>query len=734
MLVATLGALGSAWAHSPHDVAGFVAVSGRVVATSEVDHLAISADGGVHWDHVAPPVGTLRCAWVLDSGAVLAAGREGVARTEDGGRVWASVVGPANVVACRRGADGPLAATAEGVWSSADGEGWTLAPFPDVLDVVEGPKGALWARQAAGGLYTLGAGGWEPAGPIDVQAIASDGAGLLAADATTLWTSNDGRTFSAVAGAPLDIVVLAVSGDTILAATPTEAVWVSGDAGVTWAVMDDGIESLSSGVGSPADGRHYADLALADGTIWLASWEGLYSLGVGVGNARWKQAELRTIPLAVSVQWLDDGSLLTAVYGGGVYRGLPGEPGWIDVSEGIDWSWPRQILATEAGNGAWFVVGGKNLYRTADFGTTWEVVTTGLETVGDWVAVADGWPADARIVLAGTMEGAGAVAWSDDEGVTWTPVALSEAARQKPNSVVVTEGPLLAACAGVVYDGVSGAALHDFEADVHMLTGDGSSVLAATAEGVFRLDPPYTDPVLVAFGGLDVSDVRRAPDGTLWATTTVGVVHEDAGGTSGVDWPAGDIAGTLSVFTDGRIAVGTYNGSFVTDDGENWRRATDWDRVDDGDQTWWFDGWAQTPDAGAKGGLAHVGVSAQHGEWGVDGEVLALRAWGEGAIEITVDGVVDRQVRLPPMSNSSVWSKRVGPGRHTVGIDVVEGFAVIDGGERWRDPPGEVPLTTVLPECGCGGGGGGAAWLLLPMVAGWRRRGRWPPDAAQAAA
>ena len=736
-LLLAAGAL--AWAHSPHDVAGFVAVNGKVVATQEVDHLALSGDGGAHWNHLAAPVGTLRCAWVLDNGSVLAAGSAGLARTDDGGGVWTSVSGPANVRICRRDSTGFLLGAADAVWESPDGENWVASETDgSVANVVEGPNHALWALLEDARIYRRDGGsrdtGGDSAGDTssdsgrptewqlvraDGRAIASDGRTLLIADATTLSASSDGTTFSDVTGAPSGILALSVSGDRIAAATATEAAWLSEDAGATWTFVHAGIDERSSGVGSPDDGVHYADLLVDGDTVWLASWEGLYSLVKGA--SRWTQAELRTIPLNVSVQWLADGSLLTAVYGGGVYRGLPGETGWLDVSEGIDWPWPRQILATEGGSGAWFVVGGKNLYRSDDVGHTWGVVHTGLETVGDWASVAATWPSDGRIAVAGTAGGTGAVATSSDGGQTWSQVALSDPCTRKPNAVVVLADRVLAVCEGVLWDGDSGVALYTFGTEAHMLVPDGDGALIATGDGVYQLRPPLEDgPIREAFSGLDVSDVRRDAAGDLWATTSVGVVHTAGGEPVYSGWPTRDLSGTIDISSDGVIAVGTYDGSFVTSDGKRWSRATDWDRFDDGDQSWWFDHWGLTTEATAKGGVAHAGIKGQHAEWVVDGEILALRGWGEGTVEIAVDGISDGGVRVPPTPNKSFWSKRVGSGRHTVSVDVIDGAIAIDGGERWRDAPGAVPLTAA-PDCGCASTPP-TLWTALPAFLCLRRR------------
>ncbi|MFH1469856.1 MAG: hypothetical protein ABIO70_36065 [Pseudomonadota bacterium] len=100
----------------------------------------------------------------------------------------------------------------------------------------------------------------------------------VATDSRGLWRSDDdGVTFTPAAFEGRRITtVIELDGGLVLATLPDEGVWRSEDGGQTWSYQHDLIQPAQSGVGNPTDGNHYYDFFEDDrGTIWLASWEGI---------------------------------------------------------------------------------------------------------------------------------------------------------------------------------------------------------------------------------------------------------------------------------------------------------------------------------------------------------------------------------------------------------------------------------------------------------------------------
>jgi uncharacterized protein (TIGR03382 family) len=644
------------------------------------------------------------CLASLGATAWLLVTEEGAWRSEDDGDSWTELP-PEAPTACAQGAEGAWVAGEDGVWFVGD-EVSRIHAGPAVA--VAEAEGVVYALDRDGALFdpvtgvALHAGPWAAIGGGETLLLA-DGPGVA-------WWDGDAPV-PTVEG-PRDAVVLS-GGDAWLAAAADGGVWVSEDGGVSWTEESAGLEPHEGGSGSPTDGRYWTAI-LGDAPWLAASWEGLY-----VWEGRWAQRELRTLPLVRSLQWLDDGTLLTAPYGGGLARGTPAAGDWVDAGPSLGWPWARQVLATEGGVGDWYVVGGVHLYRSGDQGRSWDVVHTGLSLVGDVVAVAPGWPADPRMWVGGEHEGGGgALASSEDGGVTWVITPL-DGCREKPSALAAGASVWVACGGGLWRDGVAEPLPEAWgRAAVHTLLVEDGGVAVAGAGGLWRLQEGW-EPLLL-------EPVRAAAhDGVGWIVATdEGLVTLDERGETRWGWPVDDLVVSLAA-GDGRLAVGTFGGAWVWDDG--WALATDWDRYDDEDATWYHEGWAEVEDVSAKAGRARAGEPGAVAEWSLEATALLVRLGGSGRIAVAIDG---EREELPVGGDGwrVGWSRSLDEGRHTLRIEVLQGRVLLDGGERWRlpgavPPPREVPPEPEPAGCGCAGGAGLLPLAALGVVPRRRRRG-----------
>lgn len=730
-----------ALAHSPHDVTSVVSVApDGAVATVEDDAIALSPDGReVAW--FGFPFAEPSCVFALGGDTVVAlAPGEGAWITPDAGASWSFAGGPVEARRCTRAGEVLVVAAADGVWTSDDGAEWSpLGPAPlfgarDVaIDPAGAPGASVFLVQDDGVAYALDAeeAGWAPLslGPYRTVA-AGGGVALLAPERGPLQVVVDGVP-QAVDGAPADVRAVAVAPDGAwLAATATEAVWVSRDGGAGWALEAEGLEVLATGSGAPEDGVHYDELVATDDAWWLASWEGLF--GRAPEEARWSQVPLRTIPLVNVLHWLGD-ELLVGTNGGGLYRGVPGTSTWTDVSAAIGWPWTRQLAVSPDG-ASWFVGAGNVIYISHDQGASWDVPPSRLPTGGDVVLVSPGFAEDREVLFAGVdAEGRSAVAWSADAGATWNPVPLPGECGAKPGWGARTATWAWVTCHDELYasdDGGrswTGSGRLGSEPVALVPDGDGAVWIAAEA-GLHRAEGAGA-PTLVGFGGDFLTAMATLPDGApLVAVRGAGLATLD-GPVPG--WPAAEPVEFLAISPDGAVAVGSHLGlSLSTDGGATFAPACPYDRYDDRDQAFVRDGWTEAEDRRSKAQSVSVGGVGAVATWEVEGEGVALWGGADAAtLEVTVDGFLEvvevRGARTP----SLLWSATLDPGWHEVTVRVTGGELRLDGGERWRwdapyDPPdddtGGAADDPGARACGCGGGSAGALGVLA--LWGLRRR------------
>jgi photosystem II stability/assembly factor-like uncharacterized protein len=564
--------------------------------------------------------------------------------------------------------------------------------------------------------------------------VAADDGVVLIGDALGGLRRRDHGVWTDLAGSPPGALHLAMGHGAWLATTATEAVWVSEDQGTNWMLADEGLDPLADGLtGDPGDGVHYADLVVTDDAWLLAGWEGTYTRPFG--DVRWHQAALRTIPLVESLVWMPDGTLLVGVYGGGVYRGTPGGQDWRDVSIGVGWPWVRHVVATEGGDGEagddWYVGGGNALYRSSDGGATWTDLPVDVRVGGDAIAASPDYANTKRAYFGGEDDdGHPVVTTSHDGGASWASARLPGSCAHKPSAIAEAEGQAWAGCEDQLYRSADGGATWTrvgampgiiaamaVAGDLYVATGAGVVEITAQGPGATLLD------------GLSVSDLAFGPDSALWAVVDGwGVARVDPDGTeSWAGWPVLDIGQTVAVSDEGRIAVGTYDGVYTSDDdGNTWTLACPFDRYDDADQAFWWDGWEVADADGAKADAMHNGGPGAVAEWDVSGEQLALIGTSSGArLRVTVDGEQSTVATDTDGALGDLWRADVPDGDHLVRVEVLEGTVRIDGGERWRRDAPPLPVMAAdgptARDCGCGSGHAGML-VLVPVL--FRRRRR----------
>ncbi|MCL4836536.1 MAG: glycoside hydrolase [Thermoanaerobaculia bacterium] len=275
-----------------------------------------------------------------------------------------------------------------------------------------------------------------PAGATEGPRVTSDTFGALAARALGPAVMSGRITaLDAVPGDPLTLFVGSASG----------GVWRSTDGGVTFApVFDEHPQSIGALRVDPSDPK----------TVWVGTGESCVrnsvSIGDGVyrstdGGDSWTHLGLagteRIAALAIDPKQRDTvyvcalGPLWNASEERGVYRTRDGGKSWekvlhLDADTGcsdlaIDPQEPRILYAgmwTHRRSPDFFRSGGKGsgLYRSADGGTTWERVSTGLpagELGRIAVAVA---PSRPSVVYAVVEAKKTALYRSDDTGRTWS--------------------------------------------------------------------------------------------------------------------------------------------------------------------------------------------------------------------------------------------------------------------------------------------------------------------------
>ncbi len=564
-LLLALASSAASWAHSPHDVAAWVAFSPgeqpRWVITSLVRYdswllvrtqdlqtielrylgpeseeitsaamaaeerlllgmgrqgLRISEDAGDSFDdHPDIPqdatVNQLAVSpGVLDDGLALCAGKDGdgaIWRSEDAGLHW-------ELVASLPGLE-LLDLSLSPDWED-DGRAVAMAREGQLL--VSQDRGLSWQQTG-----TLDEEPWQvAAGPQQRVWAATPSEGLLRSD-------DDGESWQLAAfGEQAVTTVAELAGELVLATLPADGIWLSDDGGGSWSLQDQGVQPCGTGVGNPTDGNHFFEIRQAgDGAIWYAAWEGIaYSLDVGQS---WQPVETyRPDALhgaAISLDEQGEPSVLLTSNGGALQWVHPGQRQAAATGYALPRPWPREIAVSPRWNEAASLLttlsdglagssnrGGSWSYRAAEAGLGGaQDVSLATDELGSLFALA-----------AGLVQGQPGYCVSMDAGVAWhcdtVPAedwsGVCEATAVSPS--FQQDGMAWLACNGHVLAsedmGLTWRELFTLGSEVSQLAGapGGQPLLLASHEGLWRSDGG-AQPELLAFEGARVWDVALSP-------------------------------------------------------------------------------------------------------------------------------------------------------------------------------------------------------------------------------
>ncbi len=220
-------------------------------------------------------------------------------------------------------------------------EGHALRAYPMLMPInvllASSAGDSVIAGTDGGGIYRSADGGdhWAQAnqglGSLHVLALlaAADGT-LLAGTRAGLYRSGDGGASWTALGGPLArLVVTAIAndrtGNAIWAATEADGMFVSTDAGATWARRNEGLTTHAI----------RALLCMPDGTI-LAGTHGDGVFRLRPGALLWLRSDVGLINRMVQVLALDsEGNVVAGTYGSGVYVSHDGGASWENLPTGV---------------------------------------------------------------------------------------------------------------------------------------------------------------------------------------------------------------------------------------------------------------------------------------------------------------------------------------------------------------------------------------------------------------
>lgn len=700
LILAGLGASSVAYAHYPHDVAHWMAVSPdpaqpRLVTSLERIDLDLlgRSENGLDWSArlvQATNDGEVVSAAFLTPMRLILAGGRGLQVSEDAGdtlvqestvtdvdisRVVASpavlvdgVAFAAGESAVWRTADAGL--TWEAIWAGV-GRGFTdVDVSPDFATdgrVCAAEHGAIscshdggvsWARTAI------------PAETYRISVGAEHRVWAVGRGEGLHVSADDGASWSLAGFEGEDLTAIAeLSGGLVLMSKALQAEWRSEDGGATWSHVD----VYQTVLDQSRDGVNFFDFVEGpDGAVYLACWPGL-----GRSDDRgltYSFYNTERIEDSHSVVLTESGGQLAAwigTYGGGpvltdiqslAAMDFPHLPVRFTRNTPTTLSWDRDGTAIfDEGYSTW---------RTTDWGATWVDIATDPVVDGEWqvamdvkgVALAPDTSVDPFVL---TTNGQTTMSFltSEDLGDTWTTGTQDPACTTNGFAVALSprwpdESRAWAACGGMIYESVdrgqSWTALGDTGASfvfriVEQMDG---ALLVATSDGLWRMDAAST--VQVAFDDALVVAVDASTedgDDTVFALVpTQGWYRSDDGGDAWVELlaPTGDVSRMVSMSPtfaeDGTVAVAGYGGTWVsTDRGDSWSSIHALEVYEGFHDAWRTTGtWTEVRLDGASGGEVmftdQVAATKTLDFRGIGVAVEAPATSASGVVAISLDG------------------------------------------------------------------------------------------------
>ncbi len=682
---------------------------------------AVSEDGGLTWTWTASPDGTAVVRVAPAYGAspvVLAATELDVHRSDDAGDSWESL--------------GALPASA--VRDLAVSPGYPDDPFVAVLTEDHGlllthDDGETWDSVVLPSAPSFALALSPTFDVDDALWVATQGGIVLASD-------DRGATFETLdvdvegfAGDVHDLVALDV--DRLLAVSGQMAALCSDDAGLTWALCDDGITEKS--VHQQGSWGHYRWVDGVGDTAAVAAWEGLMTSRDG--GTSWEETcyllPHYTRTVAFSPRYPDDPSLWIGSYGSGLIVTQDGGETW-EVRGDDQHAGHVQAVAMAPSfpdEPVIFAVADRTLWRSLDGGESFDPVDLGeiaslhrvvfsLDFSEYGIAYALGASSDDS-----TWYGARTV----DGGETWQTVwAGEEADAPKITHVLRSADPDSHAIYAAQTEptavlrsdsfGDHWDTVREFPDDelaaVFALPGDGDDrLLAVTGRGeVWQGSPAGDDWAVITELGtgalLGASGGGANPDfdgAVLYvATDPPGIVRSFDGGSTWEVLPS-DLRTTINTMAfprhhpdDPTVVVGTHFGTLATcDDGETWHLLDRLLRLEDDSCPVKFtgDGWSTSHGSGTGSTATRsstAGDAAQVRFTGRRVRVLVADSEAAGTARVYADGDLVGEAQLSRSGGCSPVTafehEFAADGAHTLALEVVgDGEVVIDAIEVERD-------------------------------------------------
>ena len=597
----------------------------------DVSLLMRSSDGGAHWDFVG---GALQESEIIDSAwtdsTLLFLGAEGTLwSSDDGAETWSSnaVMDTEVEATSMEAVAGTIfVGTKEGAFLGQTGD---LSALSMVLDDVEirtvafsatdpailvaGTKTGAIYRSADGGesfseLQSLPGGRqlWSLA-ELGGRLFAGSDGKLLFADVELLdtgaisWDLCGDLPGNAPGTYSDDVVVVDITSDAhVIAASGTEAMFISEDGCDSWEVLpaEDNIHYSGIGNASTPD-EAFVDLDL-EGNIGLtAGFNGVkFSNDAGTTFRTAKLLpEDYTKGVAFAPNFPTDPRLFTVGYGGGVHWTDDFGASWSGSAAGVSGAYSNGITPAEdyADSGAVYYSGSNKPYKTEDGGQTWSPVNLPMQRVRQFRTDGDRVYALGEDQVNGIV---GQVAYSDDSGETWEEftnlyATMDQGAPRDLRRVRLGGKELLL----LVVDSPAGFLTSDDEGDswtwqyrgeTEPAAGvevwpndDGDRLVFATPEaGILVSDDDgssWSTPANPPDG--HIRHLFQTDDGTLFSTNRQGVIFRSKDG--GDAWKAvsDPIAPAIYCFDVapdfaqlGVAMLGTQAGIYYTEDGgDSWQ-------------------------------------------------------------------------------------------------------------------------------------------------------------------
>jgi len=505
------------------------------------------------WTTTGPYGGETLSLAGTDKGILYAGAREGVFVSRDWGETWMprdrGIAGLAAQDLCVDRDGDAFAATGQGLFKKA-ANNWSwrrVGPADFYYCVAVDPSGAIYAGTYNSGLlvsldrgetwnhHPLGSGS-----PIIYRIVVDDVGDVYAGTQQGVYVSRDSGaswqqqqlgsaagTVTALALAPsptgTDVIVAPPA---VYAGTRYGEVYSSTDRGESWRRLSN--VYLPSAVTGIA--------VLADGTVWAANGQGVWSLAPG--QTGWSRTASGYAGGSVNGMLSIAGHLFLAT-GSGVEERVG--PVWTEKNQGI---WAQSDRAIAAGpNGLVVVAAESGIFRSQDAGATWSYAGEPEAQITSF-AVGPGPILYAATLTTGRPNG---ILRSKDSGLSWQVADVGLPTDNVYNLAVSSGGVVFAATQSGLYRSDDGGD-HWTESDVGMaqeslrglaIAPDGS-VFACSRNGIFR----------------------SVDHGQTWTAVNTGLISSHAE--------------ALAVSTTGAIYAGSGPRVYRSmDDGKSWQLRSD---------------------------------------------------------------------------------------------------------------------------------------------------------------